>query len=265
MHPVLIATLSLLGLGLLLGGMLVIAARIFFVREDPRIEAVTGALLGANCGACGFAGCAAAATAVVAGKAGPSVCVAGGNAIAIQVARVLGIEVRMREPEMAVPRPAPLAAWDLAPARRPAHSTPLPCMEPCPWSMRNYAQAAAYAKKYVPKASLSALRMKSGLPANTRPPNARLPVSVLVRPGLTFPGISRPLPRKGTKIPYVSCAKKTLCFLSAAVSARRLVNLNAAGTLRTRQCLSIHSRNSLLTMKWPRAGGLFRIPLKRPG
>ncbi|OGJ85850.1 MAG: hypothetical protein A2268_01175 [Candidatus Raymondbacteria bacterium RifOxyA12_full_50_37] len=103
MQPVLIATLSLLGLGLLLGGMLVIAARIFFVREDPRIEAVTGALLGANCGACGFAGCAAAATAVVAGKAGPSVCVAGGNAIAIQVARVLGIEVRMREPEIALP------------------------------------------------------------------------------------------------------------------------------------------------------------------
>ena len=42
-----------------------IAARIFFVQEDPRFKGVADLLPGANCGGCGYAGCTACAEAIV--------------------------------------------------------------------------------------------------------------------------------------------------------------------------------------------------------
>ena len=71
------ATIFLMGLGLIASLILVVASKVFYVWEDPRIEEVSDALLGANCGGCGYAGCAAAAEAVVLKKASPDVCVAG--------------------------------------------------------------------------------------------------------------------------------------------------------------------------------------------
>ncbi len=95
--------LVLMGLGLLASIMLVIASKVFYVWEDPRIEQVEDALLGANCGGCGYAGCSAAAEAVIAGKAGPDICVAGGFEIAQGVALVLGMSVEEKEPEISKP------------------------------------------------------------------------------------------------------------------------------------------------------------------
>jgi NADPH-dependent glutamate synthase beta subunit-like oxidoreductase len=92
-----------MGLGLLASIMLAIASRIFYVWEDPRIEQVEDALLGANCGGCGYAGCSAAAEAVVTGKAKPDVCVAGGFEIAQNVAAVMGLVVEEKEPEISTP------------------------------------------------------------------------------------------------------------------------------------------------------------------
>ncbi|MCP5104324.1 MAG: NAD(P)-binding protein [bacterium] len=97
------ATLLLMGLGLAASVMLVIASRIFYVWEDPRIEQVEEALLGANCGGCGYAGCAAAAEMVVRGKAKADVCVAGGFEIARGVAEVMGLTVEEKEPEISKP------------------------------------------------------------------------------------------------------------------------------------------------------------------
>jgi NADPH-dependent glutamate synthase beta subunit-like oxidoreductase len=97
------ATLLLMGLGLAASIMLAIASRIFYVWEDPRIEQVEEALLGANCGGCGYAGCAAAAEAVVMGKAKADVCVAGGFEIAQGVAAVMGLVVEEKEPEISQP------------------------------------------------------------------------------------------------------------------------------------------------------------------
>lgn len=94
------ATLFLLGLGLVSAIMLAIASRIFYVWEDPRIEKVEDALLGANCGGCGYAGCSAAAIAVVSGKAGADICVAGGFEIATGVAAVMGLTVEEKAPEI---------------------------------------------------------------------------------------------------------------------------------------------------------------------
>lgn len=97
------ATLFLLGLGLISAIMLAIASRVFYVWEDPRIEKVEDALLGANCGGCGYAGCSAAAEAVVFGKAGADVCVAGGFEIALGVAGVMGLTVEEKAPEISHP------------------------------------------------------------------------------------------------------------------------------------------------------------------
>jgi formate dehydrogenase beta subunit len=97
------ATILLMAIGLASSIMLAIASRIFYVWEDPRIERVEEALLGANCGGCGYAGCAAAAEAVVTGRSKADVCVAGGFEIAKNVAAVMGLKVEEKEPEISKP------------------------------------------------------------------------------------------------------------------------------------------------------------------
>ena len=51
------AVLILAGLGLLFGLGLAVASKVFYVKEDTRVEDITKILPNANCGACGFAGC----------------------------------------------------------------------------------------------------------------------------------------------------------------------------------------------------------------
>lgn len=103
MNSIALATLSLTGLGLVSAAVLTVASKIFYVWEDPKIENVESALLGANCGGCGYAGCAAAAVAVVKGDAEASVCVAGTFEITKAVAKVMGQEVKEQEPEISLP------------------------------------------------------------------------------------------------------------------------------------------------------------------
>ena len=62
------AILILLGVGLLLGFGLAIAATILHVKEDERIEEVAKRLPNYNCGSCGYAGCKSMAEAIVTGK-----------------------------------------------------------------------------------------------------------------------------------------------------------------------------------------------------
>ena len=62
------AVLILLGVGLVFGLGLAIAAKILHVKEDERIEEVAKKLPNYNCGSCGYAGCKAMAEAIVAGK-----------------------------------------------------------------------------------------------------------------------------------------------------------------------------------------------------
>lgn len=63
------AVLVLAGLGLVFGFGLAVAAKVFYVKVDTRVEDITGILPGANCGACGFPGCAGFAEAIVNGGA----------------------------------------------------------------------------------------------------------------------------------------------------------------------------------------------------
>lgn len=86
------------GLGVVLGLLLALSAKVFAVKTDPRIEEITEALPGANCGGCGYSGCAGFAAAVVKGEAPPNACRAGGEKSAAAIGAVMGIEVRALEP-----------------------------------------------------------------------------------------------------------------------------------------------------------------------
>ena len=90
---------SLTGLGLVSAVVLAVASRVLRVEEDPRIEAVTAVLPGANCGGCGFAGCEAYAVAVVSNKDIPAgLCVVGGAETAAQVGKLSGKAVESGDP-----------------------------------------------------------------------------------------------------------------------------------------------------------------------
>ena len=62
------AALILLGIGLILGLGLAIAAKVLHVKEDERIEEVAKKLPNYNCGSCGYAGCKSLAEAIISGK-----------------------------------------------------------------------------------------------------------------------------------------------------------------------------------------------------
>jgi electron transport complex protein RnfB len=91
MNTVLYAFLVLGVLGALFGMLLAFAAKKFAVEVDERQEAIAEILPGANCGGCGYAGCSAYAAAVVKGQAPVNNCAAGGNAVAAQIAEIMGV------------------------------------------------------------------------------------------------------------------------------------------------------------------------------
>lgn len=59
------AIIMMLATGAILGCVLAIADKLFYVKADERVEAVTAMLPGYNCGGCGFAGCSGMAAALV--------------------------------------------------------------------------------------------------------------------------------------------------------------------------------------------------------
>jgi len=93
MNPILIAVLVVCAIGILCAVMLVIAAKLFAVKEDEKYEALRACMPGANCGACGYAGCDGYAKAL-AGEEGikTNLCVPGADAVAVQIAQILGVE-----------------------------------------------------------------------------------------------------------------------------------------------------------------------------
>lgn len=95
----------LFGLGLLASVVLAVASRVFYIKEDPRVEAVLEVLPGANCGGCGFAGCEGYAAAVVNDPKIPAnSCCAGGAQTSIAVGELTGKTVSEAEPLMSLRR-----------------------------------------------------------------------------------------------------------------------------------------------------------------
>ena len=97
MNEILIPIAIVGGTGLLFGCLLAFASIIFKVSKDERIEMIEKALPGANCGACGFAGCSAYASAVVEKDAPVSMCSVGKDAVAKEIATIMGKEAEKVE------------------------------------------------------------------------------------------------------------------------------------------------------------------------
>lgn len=100
-NNILIAGVSLGGMGLLFGAGLAFASQKFAVEVDPRVTAVRDALPGANCGGCGYPGCDGFAVAVVAGNAPISGCPVGGADCTAKIAEVMGMEAGAGEKKVA--------------------------------------------------------------------------------------------------------------------------------------------------------------------
>ena len=92
MDNILVSVLWFALLGLVFGLILAIASKVLAIKRDERIEQVEECLPGANCGACGYPGCSGYAAAVVKGEAKIGGCLAGGNACAQAIAKIMGTE-----------------------------------------------------------------------------------------------------------------------------------------------------------------------------
>lgn len=102
---ILIAIISLGGIGAAGAVLLYATSKKFEVFEDPRVTEVQDALPAANCGGCGFPGCAGFAKACVDADSLDSLnCPVGGSAVMEKVASILGKEVGKADPTVAVVR-----------------------------------------------------------------------------------------------------------------------------------------------------------------
>ncbi len=91
------------GLGLVIGGALALASKVFYVYVDPLVAAIDDVLPGANCGGCGFPGCTPNAQAIADGNSTPDSCVAAGADVAEAIAGLMGVSIEAKEPELALP------------------------------------------------------------------------------------------------------------------------------------------------------------------
>jgi Na+-translocating ferredoxin:NAD+ oxidoreductase RNF subunit RnfB len=104
MPPILAAIVVIGGAGVACALLLVIAARYLHVFEDPRVEAITNLLPGANCGGCGYAGCADYARAIVEKGAPVNLCRPCAAAALLEIARLMGVEAKPAEKMVAIVR-----------------------------------------------------------------------------------------------------------------------------------------------------------------
>ena len=88
LYPVLTVSLLALVFGVILG----FSAKKFAVESDPKAKWIITVLPGANCGGCGYPGCTVFAERVAAGQASYNGCPPGGESVAAEIARHMGID-----------------------------------------------------------------------------------------------------------------------------------------------------------------------------
>lgn len=93
MEAILIPAIVLGLTGLAMGLFLAFASIKFEVEVDPKIEAISGILPGANCGGCGFPGCGGYAAAIVEEGVAMTLCAPGGAAVAAKIGEIMGASV----------------------------------------------------------------------------------------------------------------------------------------------------------------------------
>lgn len=79
-------------IGIAIGSVLAYASKKFEVKGDPLAEAVAKVLPGVNCGGCGYPGCKPYAEAVATGQVSITLCTAGGQKVADDIAGIMGKE-----------------------------------------------------------------------------------------------------------------------------------------------------------------------------
>ncbi|MBR2190819.1 MAG: RnfABCDGE type electron transport complex subunit B, partial [Eubacterium sp.] len=89
---ILLAVAIVGGVGLIIGILLGIAGKVFSVEVNEKELAVREALPGNNCGGCGYPGCDGCAVAIVKGEAKPNACPVGGEKVANEISKILGVE-----------------------------------------------------------------------------------------------------------------------------------------------------------------------------
>ncbi|MCT4603346.1 MAG: Fe-S cluster domain-containing protein [Marinifilum sp.] len=105
MSIIAITILALCAIGVTAAIILFFVAQKFKVYEDPRIDEVEEALPAANCGGCGYPGCRGFAEALVkADDISNFNCPVGGAAVMSHVGALLGHEVKVADPTVAVVR-----------------------------------------------------------------------------------------------------------------------------------------------------------------
>lgn len=91
------------GVGLLAGIILTVAAKFMAVEEDPTAMEINEILPGANCGGCGYAGCADYANALAEDHDLPTnLCPPGGSATARAISEILGVSFEAAVPNFAI-------------------------------------------------------------------------------------------------------------------------------------------------------------------
>lgn len=98
---IIIPVLVLTAIGVLFALILGFASNAFYVKVDPKVEAVREALPGVNCGACGFPGCDGLAAAIALEGAAVNSCPVGGAAAAGVIAKIMGVEAVESDKEVA--------------------------------------------------------------------------------------------------------------------------------------------------------------------
>ena len=88
LYPVLTVSALALVFGIILG----FSAKKFAVESDPNAKWIINVLPGANCGGCGYPGCAVFAERVASGEASYNGCPPGGESVAAEIAKHLGID-----------------------------------------------------------------------------------------------------------------------------------------------------------------------------
>lgn len=101
MEQYILPVLFFLLIGAVIGILLTIASKVFYVKTDETVGKIIDALPGANCGGCGYSGCEGYAKAIAAGDAPPDKCNPGGAETAIKIGAILGIEVTEKERQVA--------------------------------------------------------------------------------------------------------------------------------------------------------------------
>jgi RnfABCDGE-type electron transport complex B subunit len=105
MSTIVIAVSSVTVIGALCAALLAVASKIMHVAVDERVERISGALPGSNCGACGFPGCSGFAAAIVKDASVKyNLCTPGGAAVVAAIGDIMGVAGEAAVSKVAVVR-----------------------------------------------------------------------------------------------------------------------------------------------------------------